>query len=249
MGLGNAFLQDLLALKRDGQLNSLKRVAELGDQQINDTLMAAPELPELCRLFGGHTPQLNPVGSRTLTESSPSSKLFWSSLGVERTAIDLVGDAVRIDLNRGRIPWRLRGYFDLVVNAGTTEHVANQANAFSVIHDLCKVGGIMYHELPAGGAIDHGLFSYEPKFFRLLAQANGYEELFIRYWTHGKAIIPPYLKSPRIRDEVTECALRVALRKRSPTKFRVPMDTSYKPPTPILERIGNAVRRRLTAAG
>jgi hypothetical protein len=244
MGLGNAFLQDLLALKRDGQLNGVKRVAEMGDQQINDTLMTAPELPELYRLFGGAMPALTPVGAPTLKQGSPSSKIFWTSLGIERTAFDLIGDAVRLDLNRGRVPWRLRSRFDLVVNTGTTEHVANQANAFAVIHDLCSVGGIMYHELPAGGMIDHGLVSYEPKFFRFLAGWNGYEELFIRYYTHGKATTPPDLDSSWIKDEISVCVLRVALRKRRNTRFRVPMDTAY---TPLLRRIAKAVRRRLAA--
>jgi hypothetical protein len=55
----------------------------------------------------------------------------------------------------------MRDAFDLVINAGTTEHVSNQENAFRVIHDLTKRGGMMNHEVPAGGMIDHGFFSYQ----------------------------------------------------------------------------------------
>ena len=52
----------------------------------------------------------------------------------------------------------------LVVNAGTTEHVVNQDNAFRVMHDLTKVGGVMMHEVPAGGMLTHGVVGYNPQF-------------------------------------------------------------------------------------
>jgi hypothetical protein len=57
-----------------------------------------------------------------------------------------------LDLNRDQVPYKLKAAFDLVVNAGTTEHVVTQDNAFRVIHDLTKAGGVMLHELPGGGS-------------------------------------------------------------------------------------------------
>lgn len=226
MGLGGLFLRDLIELKASNALNGARRVAEIGDQQLSDTLINSSELRHAYSLFGCiELPVFNAIGQDDFAASAPSSAAFWHALGLERTAIDLVGNTVKIDLNRGRVPFRLRRAFDLVVNAGTTEHVANQANAFRVIHDLCRKGGIMYHELPAGGLINHGLISYEPKFFYRLAEANDYEPIFIRYWTHGNAPVPDHLRSQCTPSgEVVMCALRVALRKRNNLSFVCPMD-------------------------
>src|SRR4051812_10448115 len=37
------------------------------------------------------------------------------------------------DLNRSAVPPIHRGYFDIVINCGTTEHVLNQLNSFRII--------------------------------------------------------------------------------------------------------------------
>jgi SAM-dependent methyltransferase len=80
-----------------------------------------------------------------------------------------------LDLNFDRLPERMRGVFDLVLNFGTTEHVFNQWNSFAQIHEAAKPGGVIYCQLPASGYLDHGYFCYTPVFFRDLAKANGYE--------------------------------------------------------------------------
>lgn len=223
MGLGVAFLRDLIELKRSGALNGANWVCEIGDQQLSDTLIQAPELEQAYSLFGSEsTLELKPVGSENFTNAAPSSLAFWHALGFERSAIDIEGPAVKVDLNRDRAPRRMRGKFDFVVNAGTTEHVANQINAFSVIHELCATGGLMYHEVPAGGAIDHGLIAYNPKFFHRLAEANSYEVIFLRFSTHGPARMPDYLDCAE--GAVIECALRVAMRKVTNRRFLPPTD-------------------------
>jgi hypothetical protein len=123
-----------------------------------------------------------------------------------------------------------------VVNAGTTEHVANQMNAFRIIHHLVRVGGIMYHELPAGGLIDHGLVGYQPKFFNMLANFNGYEALYIRFTAWGPAKIPEYLRkqNPYGGDTVIDCSIRVALRKLHHLPFVCPFDAGDGAPQPWL---------------
>jgi hypothetical protein len=77
-----------------------------------------------------------------------------------------------LDLNYDEVPAENRGRYDLVTNFGTTEHVVNQLNAFKIIHDLTAPGGVMIHELPAQGQIDHGFFAYNPKFFHKLELSN-----------------------------------------------------------------------------
>jgi hypothetical protein len=43
------------------------------------------------------------------------------------------------------------------------------------MHDAIKIGGVIYHQLPASGYLDHGYYCYTPLFFREMAAANGYE--------------------------------------------------------------------------
>jgi SAM-dependent methyltransferase len=247
IGLGNVFLNDLIELKQKGALDGATRVIEIGAQQISDSLMMAPELPVAYRLFGCTAPPaFEPVGAANFSKSAPSSLQFWAALGLRRSAIDVEGDAIRLDLNRGRLPRRLRGAFDLVVNGGTTEHIANQMNAFRIIHQLTRVGGVMYHELPAGGLVDHGLVSYQPKFFNMLAKLNGYEALYIRYW--GSLKIPDYLRqaNPYGGDSVVDCSLRVGLRKLHSMPFVCPFDTGDGAVQPWRTRLLRGLARLVT---
>jgi hypothetical protein len=94
-----------------------------------------------------------------------------------------------LDLNFDRLPWRMRRRYDVVLNFGTTEHIVNQWNCFEVIHDAIKVGGVVYHQLPASGYLDHGYFCYTPLFFEELAKANKYEILKMAVTHAGSSFI------------------------------------------------------------
>lgn len=97
--------------------------------------------------------------------------------GFKYNSIDLLlgHNPILMDLNVDDLPPQYSGKFDLVINIGTTEHTANQGQAFKVIHDALKVGGISSNAVPALGLINHGLVTYSPKFFIYLARANRYE--------------------------------------------------------------------------
>src|SRR6266700_3314443 len=79
-----------------------------------------------------------------------------------------------LDLNFDAIPDYMRRRYDVVFNFGTTEHIFNQWNCFEFMHDALKVGGVVYHQLPASGYLDHGYYCYTPLFFREMAHANLY---------------------------------------------------------------------------
>jgi SAM-dependent methyltransferase len=79
------------------------------------------------------------------------------------------------DLNTQDVPAPYRNRFDVVLNCGTTEHVINQMNSFRVMHDAVKPGGIVFHQVPSVGWLDHGYFTYHPTFFDDLVAANDYE--------------------------------------------------------------------------
>jgi hypothetical protein len=192
MGIGVAFLREIIDLKSAGKLDHATRVVEIGAQQLADNLLeATDELRELYRLFGREPVDLGaPVGVENFRARAPAARLFWTSLGFDYAAVDLVDDAIRIDLNREQVPAEMRGRFDIVTNGGTTEHVANQDNTFRVIHDLCRPGGLMIHEVPCQAMMTHGLINYNPKFFSNLARANAYEVVSMRVCADGPCDLP-----------------------------------------------------------
>jgi len=152
-----------------------ERICEIGAQEVN---------------FKGHERILRefvdrfPEGARRVT-SGDIDRLagcalageLYTALGLSYVSMDItaVRDSIVLDLNYDDAPEDCLNSYDLVTNLGTTEHIANQLNAFKVIHDITKPGGYMYHELPYTGFLTHGLVNYTPKFFWMLCKSNFYE--------------------------------------------------------------------------
>jgi len=103
------------------------------------------------------------------------AKIFYQILFAPSLihSVDFNGTAAALkqDLNR---PLRLAHSYDVIINHGTAEHIFNIAQVFKSIHDACKVGGLMIHESPFVGWIDHGFYCLQPTLFYDLAAANGY---------------------------------------------------------------------------
>jgi hypothetical protein len=184
IGLGDVWL--VQRLRTEGFLPDPVTVAEIGAQQVNDTILEnRADLTALGEAFGVRTapPALAVTKSdgRHALAGAPMTREIWQWLGAEYLAIDIDGspDAIALDLNCDAVPAEARSKYSLVTNFGTTEHVANQANAFKIIHDLTATGGIMIHNLPCHQP-NHGLFNYNPKFFWALARANDYRQVYMR---------------------------------------------------------------------
>jgi hypothetical protein len=156
-------------------------------------------------------------------------------------AIDFNGSpaALRIDLNCGphdkgqKFCLELCDQFDLVYNHGTAEHIFNIAQVFRTMHDRCINGGLMIHEAPFTGWIDHGFYCLHPTLFYDLAAVNCYEIVLAAIESiDSKTIIR--LEG---RDHVGDLArdgklpnnamLYVVYRKRGDMAFRVPMQGYY----------------------
>lgn len=109
-------------------------------------------------------------------------KVFWHTFLQPKsmTAIDFHGteQALKLDLND---PINLQQQFDLIMNLGTVEHVFNVAQAFKTIHDHTRPDGLMIHDLPFAGWVDHGFYSFNPTFYWDLAAANGYTLVGMMY--------------------------------------------------------------------
>lgn len=109
-----------------------------------------------------------------------TGKNFLINKGVsEHISIDLNGrhGALRIDLSKPVDKWK--GYFDMVTNYGTAEHVLGGIyEAFLNIHNFVRVGGAMVHAgPPTGGCPWHSPYHYDSDFFEKLAAACKYKHI------------------------------------------------------------------------
>lgn len=119
---------------------------------------------------------------------------FFVNQGMNHTLIQPVGDDGACLMRRVVNPFvpknfkfpeqftDLNGQFDVLTNVGTVEHLSHQLEAWQIMHDLTKVGGVMIHIMPDGEQCDkylrwyghcHNYFTTE--FFENLASKVGYE--------------------------------------------------------------------------
>lgn len=238
----------LRQLVMDGHVLAGGAVVELGAQQLsNSVLHARAELKRLADALGieARCELPGPVATGELLEgieplniAAPRAEQLWRWLGFEYSCIDIDGSpgAIPLDLNYDRVPMDARGRYSLVTNFGTTEHIANQLNAFKVVHDLAGPGGVMIHHVPAQGLFNHGLVNYNPKFFWMLARSNGYRVLHADFWTapQGEALprnvldhVASYVPDAgnRLADyRAADCMLLFVLKKVYPMEFVAPLD-------------------------
>ena len=114
---------------------------------------------------------------------APYMKDWYLERGIEYVAIDISGenDSMIVDL---AYPMEQNiGEFDLLVDAGTSEHVGIDGkhavsaiyNCWKTKHDLLKAGGIMINENPkTGNWPGHGFNYYTTEFYHNLCVACGY---------------------------------------------------------------------------
>jgi hypothetical protein len=169
---------------------------------------------------------------------APLAREFWTWLGLNYASIDIDGSpgSIALDLNYDEVPAELVGRYDIVTNFGTTEHVANQLQSFKIIHDLATAGAIMLHVLPASGMPNHGLVSYNPKFFWMLGRSNGYKIAFMTMGQSDRdaglpddlveflALYEPQAKSEFATYTMPVTSVVVVLQKVFDTPFVPPLD-------------------------
>ena len=122
---------------------------------------------------------------------------------------------------------------DVIINHGTAEHIFNIAQVVRTMHDACADGGLMVHDAPFTGWINHGFYCLQPTLFYDLAAANNYEVVKVAvHAIEGQKIIPI-----EYRDHVSKLAaagmlppnsmLFVALRKLYESPFKIPTQGYY----------------------
>lgn len=161
------------------------------------------------------------------------AKQFYAKLFAPKriVSVDMHGTAaaLKLDLNRPLPPL---GQFDLVINHGTAEHVFDIAQVFASMHAACAVGGLMVHESPFTGWLDHGFYCLQPTLFYDLAAANGYEIVGV----HVEEITARKVLEVASRAHMTETLkagvpwnsmLFVVFRKLTASPFMLPMQGYY----------------------
>jgi hypothetical protein len=121
----------------------------------------------------------------------------------------------------------------LVTNIGTGEHIFDQCSVFTNMHNLCKVGGVMFFHLPFTPWLNHGFYNYNPILFTALAYANKYDLLMLQVGDReGNVLALPF---EEITKEKGQQALEKAA-KEAPKPlfvycaFRKKLDQPFKKP-------------------
>jgi hypothetical protein len=108
-----------------------------------------------------------------------SDNLFFASLGFTRVISidysDFEGADVIHDLNRPGLSEKLGTAVDLVIDAGTAEHVFHFPNLLDNIFNILTVGGHVIHSLPVHNQVDHGFYQFSPTLFFDYYSANKWQ--------------------------------------------------------------------------
>jgi hypothetical protein len=244
VGMGASTLPLLMALKRRGYIPNGSAVIEIGAQQLDETFLSAKtDIAAIGRFFGITSPPpsfawTGPRSDTNVLAGAPLAREFWTWLGLNYASIDIDGSpgSIPLDLNYDEVPTEFIGKYDVVTNFGTTEHVANQLQSFKIVHDLATPGALMLHVLPTSGDLNHGLVSYNPKFFWMLGRSNGYK---IAFMTMGQsernsglpqnlleflALYEPQAEKDFAAFRMPVTSIVVALQKVFDTPFVAPLD-------------------------
>ena len=211
MGTTPDQLDVICELHRKGFLPYPAAIADLGVQQFHAG--SQKEFDPFIAQFGGKA-KAPDIGAFT--------GYLFKECGFSYTSFDIVDAPFchRFDLNTDAVPQSMVGAFDLVLNFGTSEHVMNQFNAFKVMHDFAKPGGLIYGLLLQNGYDGHGLVRYTSRFVDLLAKANGYE--IVRQTYHDN---PPTWRTLTNKNTYFRDICKwVVFKKTSPAPFRAIVD-------------------------
>ncbi len=152
---------------------------------------------------------------------------------VEMQAVDFGGSdtALRLDLN---YPLELSRRFEIVINHGTAEHIFNIGQVFKSIHDYTVPSGLMIHESPFTGWIDHGFYNLQPTLFFDVAERNQY----VVCGMFATEIKTASIRQIKTRDDVYQMAqeklfldnsmLLTVMKKMTDLPFQIPIQGYYR---------------------
>ena len=121
-----------------------------------------------------------PAWIGTVHEDRISDVAFFRLLGVaECYAIDFSAHEkadYQWDLNLP-VPEAFRERFDLIVDAGTMEHVFDVRQVLTNLATMLRYSGRVIHVSPCNNSVDHGFYQFSPTLFHDYYQANRFKDL------------------------------------------------------------------------
>lgn len=145
-----------------------RRVLSLGYPDI----VARPE--DIEQLFGFRPTRFTDFGRwHGVDFALPETMEFFGAIGSQLDCLDIVpsrGVERIVDLNR---PCAL-GSFDLVIDAGTTEHCFNVGQALINAASAVSVGGHIFHGPPMT-MLNHGFYNFNPTLLHDFYTQNGWK--------------------------------------------------------------------------
>jgi len=130
------------------------------------------------------------LGNQHIMDNSISEKTgkeYFKNLGLKHISVDINGldGALPLDLRKPEQFIKWHNYFDIITNAGTTEHIEPknfQYDCFSIVHNCLKLKGIAIHFLPDINELNkkgcwkgHCFNYYSYDFFKILSERNNYK--------------------------------------------------------------------------
>ncbi|MEQ8228954.1 MAG: hypothetical protein RIA64_12785 [Rhodospirillales bacterium] len=196
MGYSVEMMALFQTMHNQGLFENIEKVVDLGSQEMHFSKADTSSHPHREAIRTA----LKTMGRVSLTDTEleamadrAPTRDFFKRLNLGYKALDAdgwYGDP--FDLNLDKVRDEDAGAYCLSINCGTTEHLIDQCNAFKIIHDLTRPGGLMIHALPFLGSIDHGFFNYNPNLFWALARFNSYEMIGLWVNPAGSASLIPW---------------------------------------------------------
>lgn len=153
-------------------------------------------------------------------EKEPSVRnLFLERYGISDYTDYDINDSADVKIDFGApIPESLHNSCDVLLNAGTLEHIFNISCAVKNMHDMLRPGGVLINIVPYSWH-NHAYYNINPCLFYSIDAANGYERIAEgfhypadgkkRGFLFGKRDSLAGLLLVRIKENYTEKALEV----------------------------------------
>ena len=144
---------------------------------VQNVLMSQAQFEELAKNMGTALRPAPTDLKDVLIPGTVSATEVLTRLGFDQvvtTDVDeFEGCDLLFDLNADAIPDGHQGAYDMVLDAGTLEHVFHLPNAFRNLIAFTKTGGRIVHHSPSSNHIDHGFHMFSPTLFWDYYTANG----------------------------------------------------------------------------
>ena len=186
MGISRAAVHFMLTEAKSERFQG--RLLTFGVQQ---TAISEKELINLARKTGYELSDVDETKVEKLDRHQHLTDLYlFRRLGFDeiiRTDVsDFQGAELVFDLNDTNFPEEYAGYFDMVLDGGTIEHVFHVPNSLRNIFLFLKVGGRVMHSSPSSNNVDHGFYMFSPTLFWDYYEANKFEFRQFKFFEYNR---------------------------------------------------------------